>query len=166
MTYWGQVGRFQLGCFNRCDTLALENRHPCTISYLRPLSLRRAGPSSGSRIRYAVQDRRNDCSSALSLSVAVFKARHVPSLPFILCTQPTGATTGLRSSLAIHLFLGGGLLLLRLALLLAGVAGQRLLQDLEDLLVGDLLVRLELLEVKRGSAAELGDTVLGNRNGG
>lgn len=135
------------------------------ISYLIPLSLRRAGPSSGSRIRYAVQDRRNECSSALSLSVTVFKARHVPSLPFI-CTQATSAITGLRSSLTIRLFLGGGLLLLRLALLLAGVARQRLLQDLEDLLVGDLLVRLELLEVKRGSAAELGDTVLGNRNGG
>jgi hypothetical protein len=55
-----------------------------------------------------------------------------------------------------------GRLLLGLALLLSGISGQRLLEDLENLLVGDLLVRLELAEVKLRGGAQLGDAVLGD----
>lgn len=58
--------------------------------------------------------------------------------------------------------LGGLLLLLVLALALPGVPGQRLLKDLEDLLVGDLVVRLVLADVQRRGTAQLGDAVLGN----
>jgi hypothetical protein len=55
-----------------------------------------------------------------------------------------------------------GCLLLGLALLLASVSGNRLLQDLENLLVLDLLVGLVLLKVQRGRATQLGNTILGN----
>lgn len=55
----------------------------------------------------------------------------------------------------------GGLLLLVLVLLVAGGTGQRLLEDLQDLLILDLLVGLELLQVNVGSS-KLGDTVLGD----
>lgn len=64
--------------------------------------------------------------------------------------------------------LGGGssllgrlLLLLALALL-SRVSGQGLLQNLENLLVGDLLVRLDLAQVKSRGASQLGDAVLGD----
>lgn len=61
------------------------------------------------------------------------------------------------------LFLGtGGLLLLALVLLVAGRLVQRAAEDLEDLLVLDLLVRLELGEIGVGGGGELGDTVLGD----
>lgn len=53
-------------------------------------------------------------------------------------------------------------LLLALALLLAGVSGNRLLENLEDLLVLDLLVSLVLAQVESGSSTELSDTVLGD----
>lgn len=56
----------------------------------------------------------------------------------------------------------GSLLLLALALLLASVAGKGLLEDLEDLGVLNLLVRLNLGEVKGGGATKLGETVLGD----
>lgn len=58
----------------------------------------------------------------------------------------------------------GGLLLLglALALLLASVSGKGLLEDLEDLFVGDLLVTLVLADVQRRGATKLGDTVLGD----
>lgn len=56
----------------------------------------------------------------------------------------------------------GGLLLLALALLLARVPGQGLLKDLENLLIRDLLVRLELAHVERRGPTELGDAVLGD----
>lgn len=54
----------------------------------------------------------------------------------------------------------GGLLLLALALLLAGVPGHGLLENLEHLLVRNLLVRLELADVKSWWPTELGDTIL------
>jgi hypothetical protein len=37
-----------------------------------------------------------------------------------------------------------------------------LLQNLENLLVGDLLVRLDLAQVKSRGASQLGDAVLGD----
>lgn len=55
----------------------------------------------------------------------------------------------------------GGLLLLVLVLLVAGGTGNRLLEDLQDFLILDLLVGLELLQVDVGSS-KLGDTVLGD----
>lgn len=55
----------------------------------------------------------------------------------------------------------GGLLLL-LLVLVAGVPGQRLLQNLKNLLVLDLLVRLDLAQVKSRRGAQLGDAVLGD----
>jgi len=55
--------------------------------------------------------------------------------------------------------LGGALLLLVLVLRLLG---KRLLKDLEDLLVGDLLVGLELAKVRSRRSTETGDTVLGD----
>jgi hypothetical protein len=58
--------------------------------------------------------------------------------------------------------LGLGGLLLALALLVSGGASKGLLEDLEDLLVLDLLVRLELLEVNGVGGSELGQTVLGD----
>jgi hypothetical protein len=58
--------------------------------------------------------------------------------------------------------LGLGGLLLALALLVSGGAGKGLLEDLEDFLVLDLLVRLELLEVNGVGGSELGETVLGD----
>lgn len=60
----------------------------------------------------------------------------------------------------------GRLLLLALALLLASVAGQGLLENLENLLVGNLLVRLDLAEVQLRGATELGQAVLGEGCGG
>lgn len=58
----------------------------------------------------------------------------------------------------------GGLLLLRLALalLLACVSGKGLLEDLEDLLIGDLLVALVLADVQGRGTTKLGNTVLGD----
>jgi hypothetical protein len=58
---------------------------------------------------------------------------------------------------------GGSLLLLVLVLLVASRAGQRLLQDLEDLLILDLLVRLELCQIDSLGRGKLGDAVLGDR---
>jgi hypothetical protein len=55
--------------------------------------------------------------------------------------------------------LGGGLLLLVLVLRLLG---KRLLKDLENLLVGDLLVGLELGKIRSRGSTETGDTVLGD----
>lgn len=49
---------------------------------------------------------------------------------------------------------------------LLGLLVERLLENLEELLVLDLLVRLDLLEVKGGRATKDGETVLGNGNGG
>lgn len=66
--------------------------------------------------------------------------------------------------LALLVLLGsllGGLLLL-LVLLLALVSCQGLLKNLEDFLVGDLLVRLELAQVQSRGATKLGDTILGD----
>lgn len=57
------------------------------------------------------------------------------------------------------LSLGGGLLLLVLVLRLLG---KRLLKDLKDLLVGDLLVGLELGKVRSRRSTQTGDTVLGD----
>lgn len=62
----------------------------------------------------------------------------------------------------MHLLLGGGLLLVALALLVTGRAGEGLLKDLEDLLVLDLLVGLVLGEIELGGGSKLGDAVLGN----
>lgn len=58
-------------------------------------------------------------------------------------------------------FLLGGLLL-GLGLLLASVSGQRLLQNLENLLILNLLVGLVPLEIQGRGGTQLGDTVLGN----
>jgi hypothetical protein len=55
--------------------------------------------------------------------------------------------------------LGGRLLLLVLVLRLLG---KRLLKDLKNLLVGDLLVGLELGKVRSGRSTQTGDTVLGD----
>ena len=55
--------------------------------------------------------------------------------------------------------LGGGLLLLVLVLRLLG---KRLLKDLKNLLVGDLLVGLELGKVRSRRSTQTGDTVLGD----
>lgn len=52
-----------------------------------------------------------------------------------------------------------GLLLL---VLLARVASQGLLKDLENLLVFNLLIRLELAQVQGRRSAELSDTILGD----
>jgi hypothetical protein len=61
------------------------------------------------------------------------------------------------------LITAGGLgLLLVLVLLVAGGAGKGLLEDLEDLLIFDLLVRLVLLRVDGVGGGELGQTVLGD----
>ena len=61
------------------------------------------------------------------------------------------------------LITAGGLgLLLALVLLVSGRAGKGLLKDLEDLLILELLVRLDLLEVDRLGSSELGETVLGD----
>lgn len=57
----------------------------------------------------------------------------------------------------------GRLLLLLLVLALgARVSRQRLLQNLEDLLIRDRLVRFELAQVQGRGAAQLGDAVLGD----
>ena len=58
--------------------------------------------------------------------------------------------------------LGGGLLLLVLVGLAAGGTGQGTLQDLEDLLILNLLVRLVLREVRSVRCGQAGDTVLGD----
>lgn len=58
--------------------------------------------------------------------------------------------------------LGGGLLLVVLVLLGAGGSGQRALEDRKDLLVLDLLVRLELGKIRGGGSGKTGDAVLGN----
>lgn len=58
---------------------------------------------------------------------------------------------------------GSSLLLLVLVLLVASRARQRLLQDLEDLLVLDLLIRLELCRIDSLGRGKLGDAVLGDR---
>lgn len=55
-----------------------------------------------------------------------------------------------------------GRLLLGLRLLLSGIPGQGLLQDLENLFVGNLLVSLVLAEVELRGTAQLGDAVLGD----
>lgn len=60
----------------------------------------------------------------------------------------------------------GGLSLLSSALLLLvlvlGLLSKRLLKDLENLLVGDLLVGLELGKVRSRRSTQTGDTVLGD----
>lgn len=58
--------------------------------------------------------------------------------------------------------IGLGGLLLALALLVSGGAGNGLLEDLEDLLILNLLVRLDFLEVNGVGSSELGETVLGD----
>jgi hypothetical protein len=55
--------------------------------------------------------------------------------------------------------LGGSLLLLVLVLRLLG---KRLLKNLEDLLVSDLLVGLEFGKIRSRRSTETGDTVLGD----
>lgn len=62
--------------------------------------------------------------------------------------------------ISLALLLSG--LLLGLALLLARVSGDGLLQDLENLLVLDLLVRLVLLQVQGRGSTQLGNAVLGD----
>lgn len=57
--------------------------------------------------------------------------------------------------------LGSGLLLLVLVLV-AGVSGQGALEDLENLLILDLLVGLELGQIRGGGGRQFGDTVLGD----
>lgn len=54
------------------------------------------------------------------------------------------------------------LLLVVLVGLVAGGSGQWALQDLEDLLILDLLVRLELGQIGGGGRSQTGDTVLGD----
>lgn len=54
------------------------------------------------------------------------------------------------------------LLLLVFILLVAGRAGQGLLQDLQDLLILDLLVGLELREIRGVWRSKTGDPVLGD----
>lgn len=61
------------------------------------------------------------------------------------------------------LFTTGGLgLLLALVLLVTSRAGKGLLENLEDLLILELLVRLDLLDIDGLGSSELGETVLGN----
>lgn len=55
--------------------------------------------------------------------------------------------------------LGGALLLLVLVL---GLLSKRLLKNLQNLLVGDLLVGLELGKVRSRRSTQTGDTVLGD----
>lgn len=50
----------------------------------------------------------------------------------------------------------------RLLLLLALILGQGLLKNLQDLLIGDFLVRLELGQVPDSGATKLGNTILGD----
>ena len=57
------------------------------------------------------------------------------------------------------LCLGSGLLLLVLVLRLLG---KRLLKDLKNLLIGDLLVGLELGKIRGRGRTQTGDTVLGD----
>lgn len=81
---------------------------------------------------------------------------HRPSFPWTVggkdrCVEPSGLRINRRLGLRC-----------RLLLLLALVLGQWLLKNLQDLLVGDLLVRLELGQVPGRGATELGDTVLGD----
>lgn len=66
--------------------------------------------------------------------------------------------------LALLVLLGSllGRLLLLLVGLLALVLGQGQLKNLEDLLILNLLVRLELAQVNSRRSTKLGDTVLGN----
>lgn len=61
----------------------------------------------------------------------------------------------------LRLLLALGLLLLVLVLL-ARVAGQGLLKNLEDLLIHNLLVRLHLGEVQSRGSTNLGEAVLGD----
>lgn len=66
-------------------------------------------------------------------------------------------------SLVIALLAGLlGRLLLLLVLALASVSRQRLLQNFENLLVLNLLVRLELAQVQGRRSTKLGDAVLGD----
>lgn len=66
-------------------------------------------------------------------------------------------------SLVIALLAGLlGRLLLLLVLALASVSRQRLLQNFENLLVFNLLVRLELAQVQGRRSTKLGDAVLGD----
>lgn len=58
------------------------------------------------------------------------------------------------------LFTAGSLLLLVLVLLVTGRAGQGLLQDLKDLLILDLLVGLELREIRSVGRGKTGNAVL------
>lgn len=61
------------------------------------------------------------------------------------------------------LFTAGGLgLLLALVLLVTGRAGKGLLENLKNLLILELLVRLDLLDIDGLGSSELGETVLGN----
>jgi len=64
--------------------------------------------------------------------------------------------------LRIALVLGRllGCLLLLLILGLAGISRQWLLQNLENLLILDLLVRLDLAQVKRWRTTQFGDAIL------
>ena len=56
----------------------------------------------------------------------------------------------------------GGLLLVVLVLLGTGRSGQGALENLEDLLILDLLVRLELRKIGGGRGSKPGDAVLGD----
>lgn len=61
----------------------------------------------------------------------------------------------------MHLLVtASGLLLLVLVLLVAGRAGQGLLEDLQDLFILDLLIALELLQVNGAGSGKLSETVL------
>lgn len=65
------------------------------------------------------------------------------------------------------LFTAGGLgLLLALVLFVTGRASKGLLENLENLLILELLVRLDLLEIDGLGSSELGETVLGDGWGG
>lgn len=89
------------------------------------------------------------------------------SSPWIVgCPTPSSTSPLLPFHLlgiSLALLLG---LLLGLALLLARVSGGGLLQNLENLLVLNLLVRLVLLQVQGRGRTQLGDAVLGDGNGG
>lgn len=65
-----------------------------------------------------------------------------------------------RENLLFTLGLGG--LLLALVLLGSGRTGKRLLENLENLLILELLVGLDFFEVDGIGGSELGDTILGD----
>ena len=97
--------------------------------------------SSGFRLRQRVREPVNLCDLRLLFVVA------------LLLFSSGGVTGG---------SLLRGLLLLLVVLLLCRSLSDGLFQDLEDLLILNLLVRLDLAQVQGWRASQLGDAVLGN----